>query len=213
MLISAIMPTADRRAMFAVAVQSFLSQDWEEKELIVVDDGVDCVSDVAKHPSITYVRRPGKMTIGAKLNLACEIARGDVLVRWDDDDWSGPGRIFDQMRRMERTGKSISGYHSMLFWDDSKQRAVKYMGARNYALGTSLCFTRKYWEQEKFADTSRDEDNRFIRAARRNNDIASGEAGCMLVARIHPNNTSPKDSLDGVVDTGMIPKEFFEAIR
>ena len=40
-----IMPTCDREGWISVALMRFLSQDWPDKELVVIDDGaakVDC---------------------------------------------------------------------------------------------------------------------------------------------------------------------------
>jgi hypothetical protein len=30
-----------------------------------------------------------RSTIGYKRNVACQVARGDIVVQWDDDDWYG----------------------------------------------------------------------------------------------------------------------------
>ena len=42
-LVSCLMPTADRRRYVPGAIASFLAQDYEPRELIVLDDGQDSV--------------------------------------------------------------------------------------------------------------------------------------------------------------------------
>jgi len=92
-LVSCIMPTFDRRRFVTIAVDCFLAQDWPRKELIVVDDGTDPVGDLCRHRDIRYIRLPHRTSIGNKRNLACQEARGDVIMQWDDDDWYGPDRL------------------------------------------------------------------------------------------------------------------------
>lgn len=40
------MPTANRRRFVPAAIRMFLAQDYEDKELLIVDDGSDTVSDL-----------------------------------------------------------------------------------------------------------------------------------------------------------------------
>ncbi|HSB10212.1 MAG TPA: glycosyltransferase [Blastocatellia bacterium] len=93
-LVSCIMPTCNRRPFVKLALESFLRQDYPKKELVIVDDGDAPVEDLVSNlPDARYVRLPGRLTIGAKRNLACEQARGEIVAHWDDDDWYSPDRI------------------------------------------------------------------------------------------------------------------------
>ncbi|HEX8112711.1 MAG TPA: glycosyltransferase family 2 protein [Kofleriaceae bacterium] len=88
------MPTADRPAFIPLSVRSFLAQDWPNRELLVIDDGRDAVGDlVAGVPGVRYLRLSRRASIGAKRNLACAEARGELIVHWDDDDWYAPSRL------------------------------------------------------------------------------------------------------------------------
>jgi glycosyltransferase involved in cell wall biosynthesis len=85
------MPTRDRRGFVAQAVAQFLAQDYPDRELIIVDDGDDAVADLLpaddRIRSIRLIRLDRRATIGAKRNIACEAAAGEVIVLWDEDDW------------------------------------------------------------------------------------------------------------------------------
>src|ERR1051326_1608453 len=84
-LISCIMPTANRRAFVAQAVEYFLRQTYERRELIVVDDGDDAVGDLLpRDERVRYVRLAGRQTVGAKRNRACEEARGELIAHSGD---------------------------------------------------------------------------------------------------------------------------------
>ena len=215
-LVSCICITADRADLIRAAISSYLSQDWERKELIVLDDGEKDVRDLCESlPHTTYIRLATRQKIAVKRNLACEAAAGEVLIHWDDDDWSAASRIADQVARLETHGKAVSGYHSLLFWDGA--RGFKYHGAENYSLGTALCFEKRFWRLNPFQDSRKHEDNVFVQAAQSRDAIVSVDGRGMMVARIHPRNTAPKPALDNPpqwipVDRADIPAEFFEAI-
>ena len=56
-LVSCIMPTYNRRAFVPYAINYFLRQDYENKELLIVDDGTDPVKDlVPADKQIRYIR-------------------------------------------------------------------------------------------------------------------------------------------------------------
>jgi glycosyltransferase involved in cell wall biosynthesis len=98
-LASCIMPTANRRRFVPGAIAQFLAQDYNGAELVILDDGDDPVADlIPSHPAIRYVRTPRHRSLGAKRNAACEAARGDVILHWDDDDWYAPHRIRIQVK-------------------------------------------------------------------------------------------------------------------
>src|SRR6266567_7684949 len=92
-LVSCIMPTANRRQFARQAITYFQRQDYPSKELLILDDGQDCIQDLMpEDAAIRYTRLTGKRSLGMKRNLACEMARGDLILHWDDDDWMAPNR-------------------------------------------------------------------------------------------------------------------------
>lgn len=220
-LVSCICVTRDRRSFIGDAIKAFLSQDWREKELIVIDDGRDKVKDLcAALPNCNYVYLPGapetQLKIGPKRNLACETASGEIIAHWDDDDWSAPERLREQVRNLFQSRKAVTGYNSMLFWDGI--RAFKYKGASSYAIGTSLCYLKSFWAAHRFIteDHRQLEDNAFVMAAQREHQIAAFDGARTMVARIHAGNTEPKRALEypaqwPQVDMSEIPDEFFKA--
>lgn len=191
MLVSAIMPTNDRRKFIPLAIASYLTQDWKEKELIVIDDGTDPVREFfTEMKDVTYIYIAGRQPIGTKRNLACECAKGEIIVHWDDDDWSAPTRISSQVAYLEASGKSVTGYSSLLYWEEEMQQASRYTGETDYALGSSLAYRRNYWDRNRFLHTSFGEDSKFVENAQLLQQIAAVPGGQMMVARLHPGNTS-----------------------
>ncbi len=192
------MPTYNRRPFVARAIAYFLRQDYPNKELVVVDDGDDDVSDlVPAAPHVRYVRLPRRLSLGAKRNECVRQARGDLIMHWDDDDWMAPHRISAQVEALLRDGAEVCGLRRMLFHEPATGRAwlYEYSGTGPFwAIGGSLLYTRDYWRRGPFPDLQVGEDTRFLwsRAARA---VILTDLTC-YVALVHAGNTSPKRTDD-----------------
>ncbi len=196
-LISCIMPTADRRQYVGCAIRSFLAQTWPNKELIVVDNGVDPIHDlIPEVVDIRYFRQDPqqKMTTGALRNKACEYVRGKFVAHFDDDDCSHPMRLKEQWKHTMGCDLPVVGYRSILFADEAARTAWVFECGElyNYALGTSLFYRRDYWRCHSFADRLIGEDDLFVREAINDRKIQSVAGHHRIVARVHARNTSVK---------------------
>lgn len=117
-LVSCIMPTCGRPSFVPKAIEYFLRQDYPARELVIVDDGpVSVESLVPADPRIVYVRRPTRRSVGDKRNLACELARGELIAHWDDDDWYAPRRLSNQVAALRESGARICGLRDLLYFD------------------------------------------------------------------------------------------------
>jgi glycosyltransferase involved in cell wall biosynthesis len=189
------MLTRNRRAFVPLAVECFLRQDYENRELVVADDGDHPIGSLLPIDSrIRYVRLDGTYTVGAKRNLACAQARGDYLFHWDDDDWYPPWRIRRQMNEFAQTGLDISGSSEILYYDGVADQAWRYSYALNgssWVCGNTLAYRKGYWERYKFPDLQIGEDAKFIWAGGQNGVIDMRDAS-ICVAMIHAGNTCTK---------------------
>lgn len=194
-LVSCIMPTADRRLFVSQAIQYFLRQDYPNRELIIVDDGVDAVTDlIPPAPQIRYIRLNHKRTIGAKRNLACQEAAGTIIVHWDDDDWMAPWRLRYQVTNLCRTQADICGLDKILYYDPRTDRAWQYVypqGGKPWVAGNTLCYTKSLWQRNLFPDINVGEDTRFV-WGNQSKRIVALEDSTFYIAVIHAGNVSPK---------------------
>jgi len=190
------MPTRGRPQFALRALECFLSQTWPNKELVILDDqDAPSFPDGIVAPGIYYERLKRRYSIGAKRNMCCSRASGDILIHWDDDDECAPERMADQVARLQTSAIGFTGYHSMIF-EDGQGRRWKYRNHVHYALGTSFCYTREFWETHPFPDVNRSEDNAIVNKI---SGFPSVDAGEMIIARIHSGNTSEK-TLEGNVN-------------
>jgi glycosyltransferase involved in cell wall biosynthesis len=183
--------TRNRRQWLPQAIQCFQAQTYPLRELLILADGADVRDLVPSDGRIRLVVLSGAAEIGMKRNVGCELAAGDVIAHWDDDDCSAPGRLSDQIGRMEETGVAVTGYHSMRFTDGV--RWWLYEGSPNYALGTSLCYRREWWAAHKFKSVQVGEDNQFVAEANHARQLSSVDARDLMYATIHNANTSPRN--------------------
>jgi len=72
------------------------------------------------------------------------------------------------------------------------ERWWKYEGTKGYALGTSLCYRRSWWQAHPFEAKNVGEDNDFVSVAVSAGRLISVDAGKMMYATNHPGNTSPR---------------------
>ncbi|MCI0337076.1 MAG: glycosyltransferase [Acidobacteria bacterium] len=117
-LVSCIMPTYNRRPFVPLALRHFLQQDYPNRELIIVDDGDAAVGDLVESASgVRYVRLHRRLSIGAKRNVACELAQGEVIAHWDDDDWYAPDRLRYQVMPILENKADITGLENSFVLD------------------------------------------------------------------------------------------------
>ena len=191
------MPTYNRRKFIPQAIRYFLRQEYENKELIIIDDGTDAIEDlVPQNPHIIYYRLGTKISLGAKLNMACAYAKGEIIANWDDDDWYAERRLSYQVDELIGQEKYICGLNRLLYYDLNQRYAYQYIYPANekvWLLGSSLCYDKRYWAKNKYADIDVGMDALFVwgtSPAR----VAALADHTIAVHTIHDQNISPKNT-------------------
>lgn len=175
-LVTAIMPTRDRPEFALQAVRYFLDQDYPNKEMVVIEDGTATLAGrMPDDPRIRY-HATGKplRTIGAMRNEACELAGGEIIAHWDDDDWYGPQRLTRQVEAIRSDDADLTGLRDSLmldlatwrFWrcTPDLHRRIFYIGDIH---GATMTYRRGLWEEARFPDQSLAEDAIFLDQALR----------------------------------------------
>jgi len=191
------MPTADRAEWVQQAVRCFQRQDYPQRELVIVDDGARSVAGLLPTDSrIRYHRTEPGRSLGAKRNLACELARGEILCHWDDDDWHAPWRLRYQVRSLLAAEADVCGLDRLLFYEPAAGRLWRYVhpqGQAPWLAGGTFCYRRTLWQRCPFPDLDIGEDNAFLTHAGRPGRVLALDDPRFYLARIHPGNTSPKN--------------------
>jgi glycosyltransferase involved in cell wall biosynthesis len=173
-LASCVMPTYGRRAFIPLALECFRRQTYPNRELIVIDDGLDAVGDLFKDErSVRYLHIGKRVSIGAKRNIGCANACGEIVVLWDDDDWYDPRRVERQVTPILRGEADITGLENRLVlqlpekkWWTVNPQLHRSMFVENVPGGT-VAFRRSIWSGGiHFPEISLAEDAAFVQAAR-----------------------------------------------
>lgn len=197
-----VMLTRDRHELAARAVACFLRQTYRKKALLIYDTGQKPlpVSDELLH-MVVHAQAPGKgpdrLPVGALRNNANRMVNADIIMHWDDDDWSASDRIAAQVAFLRDSRADAVGYNEMLFWRPPQAWRYANTVRSDYVVGTSLCYWRKTWEVKQFDDRlgapgGTGEDHRWIEGLKvRAESSISGLCSPRMVARIHGGNTMP----------------------
>lgn len=153
-------------------------------------DAVNKIITSQDYPNIEHLFVWGEGTIGAKRNKACELAKGNIIVHIDSDDWYAPDWVSKQVEYLK--GHDICGLDRLYFFDEFHAKAWKYVWNRidgPWVAGATMAYYRAYWEAGPFRDMQVGEDNYFVWKPGAKVAVSDYEDG--FVARLHDNNTSP----------------------
>lgn len=195
-LVSCIMPTSIARQQFIpLALAYFLRQDYGSAELIIVDDGTPSLEHlIPALPGIKYIRVPQRFdTIGAKRNYACALAKGSIILHWDDDDWYAPNWISRQVSMLESSQAGITGLSNLCFFNPASERCWLYTYNYNkqpWVAGATMAYLKTVWEQQPFPDVRVGEDNAFVWGT--DAKVVAHDYTDGFVSILHSRNTSPK---------------------
>lgn len=170
-----MLTTVDRKKFWGAAMQCFIDQTYPKhlRRILMVPDGIG-------------------LSFGAKRNLGISRTTSELVIHWDDDDWSHPARIANQVARLLESGLAVTGYRTLPFYDVRNGDAVEYHGEPNYACDATLCFRREYAIAHPYPDAQGrvpSADNTWIKAASAAGQLDATSHGGMMVARIHGANT------------------------
>jgi len=106
-LVSILIPAFNAQEWIADTLRSAITQTWERKEIIVVDDGSTdqtlAIAQQFESDSVRIVSERNKGAASAR-NTAFSLCHGDYIQWLDADDLLAPDKIARQMAELERVG-------------------------------------------------------------------------------------------------------------
>ena len=214
MKVSMVMPTYNRAKYLPTAIRCFYAQTYPDLELIIVDDSTEPIT-IPIDERIKHIRLDQRRTTGAKRNLGAQHARGEIIVALDDDDWSHPHRVEDQVARLLKTGKAVTGYYDTVIYEEATGNVYLQKGGPPYYVsGSSQAYLKSWWVGHPFKDVRVGEDACFGREARIADQLAAAPIGKMMVIRCHGGNTDVRNlTWTPRLKREDISAQFFEDIK
>lgn len=197
-LVVCVMLTRDRPEMARRAVRSFEAQTYQNKMLFILDTGSG-EFPIKQENGIYAEYWPNvEHSIGMLRNLANAYANPyclntEIIIHFDDDDYSHPNRIAEQVALLQASGKECVGYRRVPFLVSTGEHLGAWEYSNDdprYCIGSSLAYLRSAWERNPFKDRMCGEDKEFVRA------VDSMGVDCFIdgeprmVCSIHGGNTS-----------------------
>ncbi len=138
-LVSIVIPAYNQGKFVAETIHSVLSQDYDRKEIIVLDDGSkDETPDVISgfQDRVISVRHDN-MGENPTVNRGLEMARGEVLCIVNADDPLLPGAIEAGVRTLEEDRRALAAYPDWIEIDPAGN-VTRTVRLPDYDLGTML---------------------------------------------------------------------------
>jgi glycosyltransferase involved in cell wall biosynthesis len=132
-LVSIGMPVFNCETTLASAVASILNQDYQDWELILIDDGSgDRTLEIARSftdPRIRAIAGAGNLQTPARLNQAVELSNGTFFTRMDGDDIAYPQRLSRQVAYLTaHPDVDLLGTSVIVFQGDGEATEMRRMG-------------------------------------------------------------------------------------
>ena len=141
--ISVYMPSKNRGPMVKRAIDSVMSQNYPNFELVVVDDGSTddtpaLLEEYAqRYDNFRYYRNEQSRGVAAARNLAIEKSEGEFVTGLDDDDSFAPERLSTLMAAYEDQYAFVC---SSVVWDYGHRQKVADDKAMVFSLSDQLSY-------------------------------------------------------------------------
>lgn len=184
-----------------ISIACFKAQTYpqDRMEWIILDDGSDPVEDVFKASGLTnvkYHRLTEKLPIGAKRNMINELAKGDICVAWDDDDYYPPDRVRHAVTKLlgNRRTPVVGSSEVYLYFSDRNEIWSAGPYNQNHCTNGTMAYWRSYFKDHKYDPTAEKAEERLFMDDWKTPVTQIRPEECMLVI-CHAFNTFDKRRL------------------
>ena len=144
-LVSVFMPTYNHEDFIADALDSVLSQDYENIEIIVGDDASTDKTPqiireyIQKYPNrIKAIFNPRNLGVTRNCNVILEHCTGEYVAFFSGDDLFLPGKIKKQVEAMGQDQNIILCYHDIEVFHSEMNRTLRFWNRGQCSLATPI---------------------------------------------------------------------------
>ena len=152
--VSVVTPTYNRRRFLPMLIHLYQEQTYpkDKRELIIYDDSPTSNADLipSEDKSIRYIYSPTKITLGEKRNQLNELAKGEIIVCFDDDDYHYPERISYSVMKLYQEKADIAGCTIIdIYYTDINKIYQFGPYGRNHGTNGTFAYRKKYLDNHK----------------------------------------------------------------
>lgn len=198
--VSILTPTYNRKIFKDLMLRNWNAIDYPRNKLewIIVDDsqeGRGLNPRDFQQPNIRYLRIPKKITIGKKRNFLASLAKHQILVHFDDDDYYPPESVVARVKCILNSNKQCTGCTKTLCYDLLHDQTFEAYDPSDDDFNkpctiseSSMAYTKEFWLQGKYNDNdTRGECLNFIQ--NRHDQIVEIPYIFVVTQLSHSNNT------------------------
>lgn len=143
---------------------------------------------------IKYIDYSGKK-LGGLRNLGNDNCSGDIIICFDDDDYSPPQRISYSVEKLTQSDYLIGGVSRIMLYDFHFNQLFKYIySVPNHSTNNCMAYKKEYLEENRYLDDcSCGEEKEFTKNF--SNSMIAFDSIHTLIAISHNNNTYDKQNL------------------
>jgi glycosyltransferase involved in cell wall biosynthesis len=199
-LVSLVTPTYNRRRFIPSLIRCIEQQTYPKDriEWIILDDGQDLVGDLFKQCSlkVTYIYSHEKLTIGEKRNKLNELAKGDIIVAIDDDDFYFPERVMSAVTSLNSNPTIDLAGSSEVYMYFTKSKEIYKAGPyfQGHATNGTMAWRKRYALSRSYDETVVFAEEKSFLEDYKNPLVQLNPMQCMLVI-CHKDNTFDKTNL------------------
>lgn len=168
--VSVITPTYNRREFLPYLLHQFNYQTYpaELRELVILDDSPESNADLfpKDDPRIRYIHSPERLALGKKRNMLNKLAKGDIIVCMDDDDYYSPERVTHAVHRLQSQPKvMLAGCTELYIYYPSIDK-IKKVGpySQYHSTAGPLCYRKEYALKNAYPeDAHKAEESQFTK--------------------------------------------------
>jgi len=200
--VSILTPTYGRREFLPLLIKCVVEQTYDLRkcEWVILDDSPESNADVfeslvaSKTIRVRYYHFiDGKMPIGAKRNMLNDLAEGEILIAFDDDNYHCPSRISHSVTMLNKFKADFAGNSLMYLYftdDDSVWVYDGQHGGSHFTNGTAA-YRRSYLDSHKYDNSAMTaEESSFSNHYEK--PIVQLDALKTILVKCHPTNTVDK---------------------
>lgn len=201
--VSCVTPTYNRRKFlpYLLYIYSYQQYPKDKRELVILDDSPESSQDIIdefllKNPgeNIRYIYKTEKIKLGKKRNILNELAKGDIIMAFDDDDYYPPEKIKHAVTKMNSNKVELCGSSEIyVYFTKSKEIYVSGPFSTCHSTNGTVAFRKTYIKQESRRyddDADKAEEKAFFDHFQ--NPIFQIDALKTILCIAHVNNTVDK---------------------
>ncbi|MGU3524181.1 glycosyltransferase family 2 protein [Enterobacteriaceae bacterium C23F] len=158
--ISVVCPTWNRREFLPYLLYIWQYQDYpaDKRELIILDDSEQSNADlvamlVGEGGNVRYVHSEARLALGKKRNLLNEMAKGEYILCFDDDDYYPADKISYQVSQMQQHNARFSGCDQIYIWYSHLDKIyLTHPFGKSHALNGTFGLHRNLLAKHRYED-------------------------------------------------------------